>query len=242
MSDIPAGWYPDTEQPGNERWWDGSTWTDARRPVLAAPPAPPAAMTVPAGADLPGTPRTAPSPLWKRPWFIAVGAVVALVIVGSVSGAIAAGNKTAPVADNVLAETTPSAVATPTPVATPVASAPPAPVSAGVDPTYFKATAGKQLDDYDKDLNDMADAVSKGSTLRVATNSVELSFNSAQLLEINAPESVVADWTLANASLVAINGQISNAVSSDDYTTVTTLIPQAHAQIQALRDIVARAS
>ncbi|MCS5718591.1 DUF2510 domain-containing protein [Herbiconiux sp. CPCC 205763] len=34
----PAGWYPDTDQPGNERYWDGTQWTDTRRPVLTAPP------------------------------------------------------------------------------------------------------------------------------------------------------------------------------------------------------------
>jgi uncharacterized protein (AIM24 family) len=31
---TPAGWYP--EQPGYERYWDGSAWTDERRPVAAA--------------------------------------------------------------------------------------------------------------------------------------------------------------------------------------------------------------
>ena len=30
---APAGWY--AEQPGYERYWDGSTWTDDRRPVPA---------------------------------------------------------------------------------------------------------------------------------------------------------------------------------------------------------------
>src|SRR5947209_506869 len=29
-----AGWYP--EQPGFERYWDGSAWTDDRRPVAGA--------------------------------------------------------------------------------------------------------------------------------------------------------------------------------------------------------------
>jgi hypothetical protein len=33
----PAGWYPDPENPGNDRWWDGSAWSDYRRPDGAVP-------------------------------------------------------------------------------------------------------------------------------------------------------------------------------------------------------------
>lgn len=30
---TPAGWYPDTEATGGERWWDGSQWSHQRRPA-----------------------------------------------------------------------------------------------------------------------------------------------------------------------------------------------------------------
>ncbi|MGA9277162.1 DUF2510 domain-containing protein, partial [Ilumatobacter sp.] len=36
---TPAGWYPDVERAGGERYWDGSAWTEHRRPAPQfAPP------------------------------------------------------------------------------------------------------------------------------------------------------------------------------------------------------------
>lgn len=34
---APAGWYPDSTAPGQERYWDGSTWTEQFRPSAPAP-------------------------------------------------------------------------------------------------------------------------------------------------------------------------------------------------------------
>jgi hypothetical protein len=48
MNGTPAGWYDDPEQPGQQRYWDGSAWTEHRAPGAAAtPPVPPAAPTPP---------------------------------------------------------------------------------------------------------------------------------------------------------------------------------------------------
>ncbi|WP_449350130.1 DUF2510 domain-containing protein [Streptomyces shaanxiensis] len=38
---LPPGWYPDPDAPQEERWWDGTAWTDHRRaPEVPGPPRP----------------------------------------------------------------------------------------------------------------------------------------------------------------------------------------------------------
>lgn len=43
-SSTPSGWYPDPQNASQERYWDGSTWSDQTRPTNGggfAPPPPP---------------------------------------------------------------------------------------------------------------------------------------------------------------------------------------------------------
>lgn len=62
VSSTPAGWYPDPDGSGGQRYWDGSTWTTHRAPGTA--PALSAAK----------------KPFWRRGWFIAVLAVLVVII------------------------------------------------------------------------------------------------------------------------------------------------------------------
>ena len=36
---TPAGWYPDPQQQGQLRYWDGATWTEHQAPAQGAAPA-----------------------------------------------------------------------------------------------------------------------------------------------------------------------------------------------------------
>jgi len=53
---TPPGWYPDTNAPGTERYWDGNAWTASTRPIGGAAPAAPAygAPAAPAAPAAPG--------------------------------------------------------------------------------------------------------------------------------------------------------------------------------------------
>ena len=97
MSDVPAGWQPDPENPGGLRYWDGSQWTEHRQaaPAPAPPPAPAPAYGAPPpygaapGYGQPGTPFVPTgAPVSNNSgclkWgLIALGVVVVFTIIGA---------------------------------------------------------------------------------------------------------------------------------------------------------------
>jgi hypothetical protein len=73
-----AGWYPDPEDEANDRWWNGATWSDHRRPRNAgagwAPAAAPA-TAAPAAAVPSAAVPTAAAPATAAPTGAAPAAV-----------------------------------------------------------------------------------------------------------------------------------------------------------------------
>ena len=71
----PAGWYTDPERPGGRRYWNGSDWTPDRHPAAGEPPL--------------VAPRTRTWPV-----ALAVGAVIAVVVLGLAIVATSGGDTT----------------------------------------------------------------------------------------------------------------------------------------------------
>lgn len=64
MADAPPpNWYPDPDDPSQQRWWDGQRWAHHRRPTVTAPPGP--APT--AGPQSPTAPPDPPPPHQSEP-------------------------------------------------------------------------------------------------------------------------------------------------------------------------------
>lgn len=76
---APAGWYPDPENAGQVRFWDGNAWTPHRQSADGA---------LPVAQPTPTAPQTPqPSNRALLGWGIPAGLVVILVIIGIVNGA-----------------------------------------------------------------------------------------------------------------------------------------------------------
>lgn len=59
-SSPQAGWYPDPERAGQDRYWNGTAWSEDRRPSAPAVPPAPVAPAVPPVPAAPGSADVAP--------------------------------------------------------------------------------------------------------------------------------------------------------------------------------------
>ncbi|MFE9884923.1 DUF2510 domain-containing protein [Streptomyces scopuliridis] len=102
---TPPGWHPDPghtgEGPRQERWWDGSAWTDEVRaappaewdpPAAAPPPVTPPSATLPAAPSYPVSPYPAPPyPAAPPPGTRRGGRLIAVVAIAVVVAVAIAG-------------------------------------------------------------------------------------------------------------------------------------------------------
>ncbi|GAA4129735.1 hypothetical protein GCM10022215_42600 [Nocardioides fonticola] len=76
-NDTPPGWYPDTQVPGQQRYWDGSQWTAQVAPLAPAPTQYPTAPMAAGEAD---------RPWFKKKRFLLPIAAVVLIGIGGAAG------------------------------------------------------------------------------------------------------------------------------------------------------------
>jgi hypothetical protein len=93
---TPAGWYPDPQAEGQQRYWDGNAWTEHQAPIAqprqpdqhtpAAPPAwTPPQQTAPYAAAPAAVNQK--KPFWRRTWvLVTAGVLVAIIGIGAASG------------------------------------------------------------------------------------------------------------------------------------------------------------
>jgi Host cell surface-exposed lipoprotein/Protein of unknown function (DUF2510) len=96
---TPAGWYPDPQAQGQQRYWDGNAWTEHQAPLVQQQPTQPTQPTQPAqpawtapqqngayGQTAPGATKEK-KPFWRRTWvLVTAGVIVAFIGIGAASG------------------------------------------------------------------------------------------------------------------------------------------------------------
>jgi hypothetical protein len=91
------GWYPDPEYRDQQRYWDGSDWTEHRRPTQPAAddtavlPAQPSS-TQPEQPPTSGAAETSRSSGGQHGWVAALVGLLVGLVVGGTAGAVIAGN------------------------------------------------------------------------------------------------------------------------------------------------------
>ena len=220
----PAGWYADPSDASAMRYWDGNIWTESTSMNAPDP-----------GSIVPSVKPATGEPFYKKKWVIAVAVIVGI---GVVAGGGNSGNNDAKVFVSGSPTSSPSQEVQESPTASPeeTITSTPTPeesLSPVADsPVYFYTSASGDLSDMDKDFLDLLNAIDTGGTIRMATNSLEISFNIGQLESLVPPELISEDWTREFGKLVQETDAISEDISGE--ATVSQLKKQVHkAQAQA---------
>lgn len=108
-----------------------------------------------------------------------------------------------------------------------------APPATDIDAAAFASEAHGHIADINKDLDDMVERTVNEQMFRLLGNTVELSFNLAQLRVLETPEAVAADWTPALNNLEAAIQVASDAAS--DYSAGTISAEAMLVAIEATR-------
>ncbi|MBQ3358393.1 MAG: DUF2510 domain-containing protein [Microbacterium sp.] len=256
MSNVPAGWYPNPDDPTQVRYWDGAQWTLSTAPAVAPAPAPAAeTMVLPTTGNATFAPPPAPAfeaqpaalapvrPSSSKKWLIGGAIAAGVIVVGSVGAAIGSGNRTdaAPEASTAPVISTPSTEpvveepsATPTPTPQPV-------VVEVVDAVAFRAQAGSHLDDMQKDLDDIVTTVNEDGFWRLLSNSGELAFNLGQLEALDVPANVAETWPAALTGLETSLDALTDAISTQDGPTIIAAVDAVRGQVESSRGVVGTA-
>lgn len=255
MSNVPAGWYSDPEDPKQVRYWDGVQWTSSTAPAMSATSeqaavvaSSPATVTTPlypmSPQDLPrrhlsdpniGSASTGAGSS-KKKWLIGGAIAAGVIVVGSVGAALGSGGPT----DTVPETSTAPVVSTPSPTPTEVVAAPTptaTPVEV-VNAIAFRAQAGSHLDDMLKDLDDIVTTVDEDGFWRLLSNTGELAFNQGQLESLDVPANLVTAWP---ESLVALQGtldSLTDAIGTQDGPSILAAVGTVRTQVEATRAVV----
>lgn len=254
MSNVPAGWYPNPQDPTQARYWDGAQWTShvapAAVPEQAATPATapqystPAPVAAPPFSPPPASPTfaasapstTTPGASSKKKWIIGGAIAAGVIVVGSVGAAIGSGGRTEVAPE---ASTAPVvSVPTPTPEEVVETTPPAAPVVEVVDAVAFRAQAGSHLDDMLKDLDDIIVTVNEDGFWRLLSNSGELAFNQGQLVGLDVPENVAITWPASLVVLESTQDDLTDAIGTQDGPSILAAVEVVRAQVESSRGVV----
>jgi hypothetical protein len=103
---TPAGWYPDSQHPGQQRYWNGAQWTEHTAPIW---PSPPPSRPQFAGVALPLSESPTRNWVVRHKVLSAVLAVVVIAVIAAAAGSSGDLNDTAKDASGLASEEASSA-------------------------------------------------------------------------------------------------------------------------------------